>query len=429
MTQYRDVMRPIPVMLALLLALSPGAVAMQASAPTSSAHAQTSPADGPAAAQSDTTTMQMDTVRAASSGNTTAVMTLGTAPAQSEFDRPSIALGSSLATERGGIQSSLSIATLDQQLQAANSAEQKKQILNRYRYRIENHIISLKAEERQATQAFSNETMSKSEYLRTIARIDAEADGIRELAKAMQERAASVPRFSMETEANTLKGKLVTLEGPIRERIGRMLQGQAPPTRVYVETAKNGIVLSTIANGEYVREVVRMDRRNPGASDPIGRQVAQRKIVEQYPWAWNNSKSWGIDTIYGTTNVYRMYFRHAQGRLLVYYDAGTEEVFKEVQYKQLTGEHSVPPGPGVSNSSNNLTLVVNRTYPGGPLRVNLTNETGVPLQGDITVAGEPVGRTHADGTLWTLGPAEEFRVTATYRGRTVNVTTTPVNAS
>ncbi|NHN60839.1 MULTISPECIES: hypothetical protein [Halorussus] len=409
-------MRFIPVMLALLLALSPGAVAVQASAPTGSA------------AQPSAVAPTADAAQSADDRNTTNVMTLGTAPARTAFDAPSLALGSSLAMDRGEFRAELGVKALDRQLRAANSTEEKKQILNRYRYRIENRIISLKAAEQQATQAFSNGTISKSEYLRTLGAIDSEVTDVKRLITAMQARASAVPRFGMQTEANTLKGKLVTVEGPIRDRISATMRGEQSPARVYVATAENGVVLSTIVNGEYVREIVRTDRRNPASSKDSSMTAARQSVIAQYPWTYNHSSFTGADSRYGTTNIYQITFQHDQGELVVYYDGGTESVFREIQYKRLTGQTPLPTGPAVSNTSENVTLTVNRTFAGGPLRVRLTNATGAPIQGEITVAGDAVGRTGSDGVLWTLGPAEQFRVSATHDFTTVNVTAAPVEA-
>ncbi|NEU58478.1 hypothetical protein [Halorussus sp. MSC15.2] len=356
-------------------------------------------------------------------------MTLGTAPARTAFDSPSLALGSSLTMDRGEFRTELTVKSLGQQLQATDSVEKKKQALNRFRYRIENRIISLKANEQQATQAFSNGTISKSEYVRTLASIDAEVADIRKLITEMRTRANSVPRFEMQTEAHTLRGKLVSLEGPVRNRITAAIRGEEPPIRVYVGTGTNGIVLSTIVNGKYVREIVRHDRRNPAASGDSTLGSARKDIINQYRWAFENRKSTATNALYGTNNIYRMQMTHTHGKLVVYYDGGTESVFREMQHKRLNGETPLPTGPSVSNTSENVTLTVNRTFAGGPLRVKLTNATGAPVQGDVTVAGDPVGRTNSDGVLWTLGPAEPSRVSATYDFTTVNVTAAPVESS
>lgn len=417
-------------MLALLLALSPGAVAFQTPAPTAQPPVQhPAPEVGhlpaetgqPAVAQSD---------RSTSEGNTTSVMTLGGDPDRTAFVKLSLSLGNALATDYEDFETQLSVNSLDQQLRNADSVEDRQQVLNRYRFRIENRIISLQAEERKAMAAFSNGTISEREYLRQLGHIDAQAAEIRDALDVIQSRSENVPRFTLESEVSALEGQLVTLEGPVRERISRATRGEAVPVRVFVSTTRSGIVLSSIIGSDYVREVVRLDRRNPGQSTRLSNIEAQRVVLDRYPWAPNHTDSGGIITSgFASTNVYYVSVSHQHGDLVTYVDGGTEQIFREIQHKRLVGENSLPPGPGVNGSSENLTLVVNRTYAGGPLRVQLINATGEPLQGEITVDGEPAGRTSVNGVLWTLGPTESFSVSATYDGRTVNLTTTPVDAN
>jgi len=399
-------------MLALLLALSPGAVAVQASAPTAPAPAQN----------------EDDSIRPGSDANTTSVMMLGAVPEQTGFDAPSMALGSSLAIDRSGVESKLGVAVLDEKLQNAETIEQKHQILVRFQYQIENRIISLKARERQSTQAFSNGTISEAQYLRALGRIDAEAEQLRSIALALEERSRNVRGLSMSSLVSTVDGKLATLEGPVRDRISRSLHGESPTERVFVATADTGVVLSTIAGDTYVREIVRHDYRNPSESGSLTLLEAQQAVYERYTWA-NNNPSRGTSTSpYGTTNVFSVTVKHPHGSFVAYLDGGTEKVFKEIQHKRLTGDTPLPTGPSVTNTSENLTVAVNRTYAGGPLRVELTNETGAPVSGEVRIDGELVGRTNADGFLWTLSPADRFEVSASYDFRTVNLTATPVQS-
>lgn len=422
-------MRLIPVTLALLLALSPGVVALQAS--TTAPATDVAWADGTVERSGDVVGPSDDatdgpdgTVESVTYRNTTAVMTLGTDPARTNFDSPSFSLGNTLAMDRDVFWTRLSVDTLDRQLEAARSAEKKKQILIRYQYRIENRIISLKARERKVTSAYSNGTISERNYLRTLGQIDAEADEIRSVINVMNARAENVPRFDLDTEALTLKGHLVTVEGPVRDRISRVVRGQTASTRIFVSTSRHGVALSTIAGDTYVREIVLQDLRDPSAAPNLSHLEAKNRVIEHY---FGSHEARGTDTIrLGTTDIFSVSVNHEHGDLIAYVDGGTKNIFKEVQYKRLTGNESLPPGPGVVNATGNVTLTVNRTYPGGPLRVKLTNATGAPLRGQVTVAGEPVGRTNSEGVLWTLGPAEQFRVTATYEDATINVTATPV---
>jgi len=427
-------MRHIPVMLALLLALSPGAVAFQAAAPSASVAAESpsdasvaeSPSDVPSAAQSDAD----QPASTAPNENTTNVMTLGTEPTRSAYDSPALALGNSLAMDYDESRTDLAVETLDQRLSTAETDERRKQILNRYRYQIENRIISLKAEERRVTNEFSNGTMSEREYLTTLGHIDAEAGEIRTLVDAIESRSEDVSRFDLQTDVSMLNGNLVSLEGPVRDRIGRTVRGETSPLRVYVSTSDSGIVLSAIFGDVFVREAVRLDHRNQDTSSKLSLIEAQNVVLDRYSWASQNMDSDGTNTYgFGSTNVYFVSVSHQHGDVVAYVDGGTQQVFNEIQHKQLFGENSLPPGPTVNESAENLTLGVSRTYSGGPLRVKLTNATGEPVQGDISIDGEPIGRTTQNGVLWTLGPTEEFRVSATYDGRTVNVTTTPMDAS
>ena len=415
-------MRLAPVMLALLLALSPAAVAVQASAPATSA----------SAVSPTSSVEQTDTFHQTVTENTTAVLTLGSEPKRTAFDSPSASLGSSLSAERSEVQTQLDTRSLDQQLQAASSSEQKQQLLTQFRYQIENRIISLKARERQAASEFSNGSISATEYVRTLGRIDAEAEEVRHAIRVLDKRVGSVSNFGMPGIDRTLNGKLATLEGPVRHRVSQLSQSRAAPTRIYAETTDTGVVLSMIVDGTYVREAVRLDARTPSAANSISLREAQNQIYQQYPWALNHTN--GPTTIeqYRVANIYSVTMHHQHGNFTAYLDSGTEKVFKETQFKYLTRQQSLPPGPGVQNTtstalgSENVTLTVNRSYAGGPLRVELTNETDAPLNGQVTVGGHSIGKTGSDGVLWALSPAKQFRVSATYEGTTINQTVTPI---
>jgi hypothetical protein len=417
-------------MLALLLALSPVAVALQASAP-----AAPTPAERPSAV---TGQPDGDATAPPENRTTTTVMGLGTDPARTAFYSPSLALGSSLTIAHDGFETQLGVESLDRELEAAETSPEKQRILNRFRYHIENRVISLKAKERQLTSAFSNRTISKSEYVRSLGLIDAEAAEIRDAITILNEYAKST---QLGIDAQALKAKLVTVEGPVRNRIAKTLQGDADPTRVYVATADAGIVLSTIAGGTYIREIYRSDNRDPSQQQSITVGEAMDDVIRpRYPWVsdtnhWTGSRTWGSRRrVFPPIQSIKYTYFHPHGRLTAYVDAGTAKVYREIQHKRLTGDQSLPPGPAVTNTTvskfgQNLTLTVNRTYPGGPLRVKLTNVTGVPLQGRITVGGEPVGRTNENGVLWTLGPADQFVVNATHEGTSITVTTAPVESS
>lgn len=404
-------MRLAPVMLALLLALSPGAVAVQTAAPIDGSTSTTTPLESRATVQTE-------------NQNTPATLTLGKEPQRKSFETPPVSLSDSLAANRNKVETDLTIGTFARQFQTVKSRADKQQLLNRFRYQIENKIISIESREQRASRAFNNGSITSREYARTLGQIDIQAEHLQQQINAMRERANSVSRFNMDSEADTLQGKLVTLEGPVRDRIGKTMQGRATSTNIYIATAESGVVLATITDSTYIREVTRYDLRNPGAKDEVSGSLTESRdmINDHYPWATNHT-SGSRASLFGTTNVYREIKSHTQGELTAYLDGGTEAIFREIQHKHLRPQ--LLTGPTVRNSTEDLTLNVNRTYPGGPLRVELLNATGAPLDGTVTVAGEEIGRTGSDGILWTLGPTRQFQVSATHDFTTVNVTTRP----
>ena len=405
-------MRFAPVMLALLLALSPGVVAVQTTAPSDDA---------------SLTERESSTTKQPVRRNTTAVLTLGSEPQRTSFETSTLSLGSALSADRNEVAATVSIESLKYQLQSADSASKKKLILNRYRYQLENRVISLQAREQRVMEGFNNGSLSAAGYARKLADIDAESRALLRKTKALKKQVESVPGFAMPYIERTIRGKLLTLQGPVRQRIGLSLRGEAPAVRTYLATSKTGIALTMVENGQYVREVVRKERRKPGATSQLNLDQARSIVYEEYTWAKNNPDRGTSTDPYGTTNVYSVTIDHSHGRLTAYLDGGTKKIFKETQYKRLAGSQSLPPGPGVENTSENTTLIVNRTYPGGPLRVELVNATGAPLDGTVTVAGTEIGRTGPDGVVWTLGPPRQFRVSATHDAETVTLVARPTD--
>lgn len=402
--------RAPPVVLAVLLVLSFPAAGLQ---PSASATAVSSSVDG-------TSEPVRPTVN-----DTTAHMTFDAdVSVQTSFAASSLALGNALAMDRSGMETQIDTFTLDERLASAERREQEKQVLNTYKYNIEQRIISLLARERTAIRNFKNGSLSTRGYVRTLARLDAEAADVREAIDKLETRADRIPKFSMEQEAWSLKADLVVLEGPVRDRVASSLQGIAPPTRVYVASTDTGVVLSAIVDGEYVREALRSDYRNPSEQDRLTLPGAKELVLDQYPWAAANRITTNTDGRYGK-NVYRVTILHSHGKLTAYVDGGTERVFREYQRKNLLGIDSVPTAEAVTNATDGANLLVNRTYAGGPLRIRLVNETGAPLDGTVAVDGRTVGATGDDGVLWTVAPGERFTVSATRGSTTINATVTP----
>jgi hypothetical protein len=204
-----------------------------------------------------------------------------------------------------------------------------------------------------------------------------------------------------------------------------VLQGQSNPTRFYVATSADSVVLSTIVGDAYVREAYRGDVRNR-TTDRMSPEEAFDIANRSYSTIWDLR----TDTeILGSGDSYLVRVSYPGGDLSAFVDSGSRNVFKEFQRRPLA---DVDRGALVSDTRDGLRLQVNRTYPGGPLRVRLTEaSTGDPVDANVTVGrdgGESrlVGATGDDGVLWTVSPGSRFTVTAIRGNSVVLVTTSPV---
>jgi hypothetical protein len=133
--------------------------------------------------------------------------------------------------------------------------------------------------------------------------------------------------------------------------------------------------------------------------------------VNLYPWAFANDPSARGARGFGNTSVYRISVDHTHGSLVSYLDGATQNVFREVQRKQLV---SIPLDTRVANNTTSLRLQVNTTHESGPMHVEVTRpKTGLPVVSEVTVDGERVGTTDTDGDLWTVRPRGPTRINAT----------------
>ncbi|ELZ94515.1 DUF7094 domain-containing protein, partial [Haloferax sulfurifontis] len=117
------------------------------------------------------------------------------------------------------------------------------------------------------------------------------------------------------------------------------------------------------------------------------------------------------------------------GQLTAYVDSGTGRVFKESQTRPL---ESITTRDTASGVRDGLALTVDRTYPGGPLRIQLNeSETGDPVDANVTIGLEAsqestlLGHTGSDGTIWTVSPSASYTVTVIRGNSAVVLTTAP----
>lgn len=306
----------------------------------------------------------------------------------------------------------LETIALRNRIQATESTETRATRTRSALDSISQRAETLRDRQRQAIVAYGEERISGRELLLRLAEIRLTAAALTERVQMLDRLAEETPGLELnESRIQALAFDLRTFGGPVTDRVTAGLQGETGTVRVYIETGAESVVLTTITNEAYVREVYRGDLRQSGdrGIDPT---VARNVTVASYPEIWRLRTGTPSGQGSGATFVYNI--DHRNGSLTAFIDAGSERVFKEYQRIPL---ENASIGPAVNRTQDDLTLRVNRTYPGGPLRVSLVDATtGDPVDAVVRI-GPPggdsvrVGRTGPDGILWTLAPRERFQVT------------------
>lgn len=392
-----------PVILALLLALAAPVAAVPSSAPSAQDSVATSD------------------IRVYAPENTSAILTLGEdADETRAFVRPSLDLGTTLAIQKDAMNRRLSSDSFETQLSGFESESAKRDLIFKYATQTQSRTEALEQREQNARQGFRDGSLSALEYVRTLARINEEAERLR-IELDLIEMYTKQIQFPLNEYLGILDKRLLSLQGPIRDDTVEVMNGKTSPNRIYVETAENGVVQATIRDGVYVRSIYRSDLRNLKTGGNLNSTKQEDFLSNSYPWAMGaNNKGWGLNEIWDSSH-YSYFVDHKHGEISGVLDMGTEQMFIETQRKYLTrsavsrhqAEATTPKGPSVTANESGLLLTVNRSYPGGPMYVALQdNETGEFVEGTVAIDGETVGQTSADGGLWTLSPAGSFHVSA-----------------
>ncbi len=357
--------------------------------------------------------------------NTSSHLSLGT-PTRSDTYSPSMSLSTALEMDRNELLEQKKRYTLDEQLSKVDDSSKKEQLLIKFRSNIEVQLSELKSDERSASEQFTNQEIGTRTYVQRLALLDSKGKDVERSIEYMLSKKKDVIQFP--PEEWKLRTDLIPLQSRVRDYAARSFRGNGDSRSLYVATTEDGVVLSMVHGNQYIREAYRPDYRNVSKSSQLSISEVSNLTVNSYPWIVKRSES---GTPHSDTDVRykkgasRTLIYYSQGLTEAYLDTGTEKIYREIQYKLLTGDNHIPYGTAIRNNSTNLELTVNRTYPGGPLRVELTDSSGEPVQGKVRIGETPVGNTGTSGTMWTVSPRGTYTVTATNSSETVNVTLSP----
>lgn len=366
-----------------------------------------------------------------SQSNTTEYLAIPASSVRTErFGTARLSVSDALDADVGRLTAAFTGQQLSRAYVAAGTDAERRRVLRRAADRLATRIDTLESRERDALAAYNAGEITTTEYLRQLAVHHVRAEAIRQAVLALNERAERTDRSPVTTtEIARFDARLLPLRGPVRNRIAQVVEGDEDTFhRFYVETSSSAVILAMVHESEgrtqYVREAYLADNRRPAQPDSFGGSIfaAFDRFKDIYPWAWNHQDGFSSgSTELRHVGVYQFTVVHPQGELTAYLDGGTNTTYLEYQHKTVS---EIPTGTTVSNVSDGLRLVVNRSRTGGPLEIRVVNATtGEPVDASITVDEHSLGRTGADGRLWTIAPPVRFTVVATINDRRVSVDT------
>ncbi|WP_232686585.1 DUF7096 domain-containing protein [Halobacterium zhouii] len=398
--------RATPALAALLLVIAgvaPAAVA------TGTMSAPVQPADDPVVGVSE---------------NTSRVLLLTDADAAA-FQDASPTVTKALAAGHASLSIEFKREQIDRKLSRVDSEAIEHAILENATDWAAARLAALQERERTARAAFASGDITAAEYVLTLGMIHAEAAKLAAFLDGSSDEGTlySYARgySDIRSEVSRISAQTALVRGPVRERVATVVRGDREAIRVHVTTG-NGVMLSTIDGDQYVRETIRPGNADPELAEDFSNDIIQ-KFNTIYPWLDNSS--FGPSIFFRGGYAYYYTTNHGHGRISVYMDATTNDVYAEYQWKTLA---ELPFEIGESTTEGNTTLNVSRTYAGGPLHVATQNRSGAPTDTRIYVNGTLVGSTGSDGELWTISPAGTYNVTAGQSpvSAEVNVTARPV---
>lgn len=276
---------------------------------------------------------------------------------------------------------------------------------------VEAEVDDLESRERSAIRAFNREELTSRELLIELARIHLTASELRDRTDMLESHAETLDEGTISSDrSQRIKDDLRMFSGPMRAHTVSVLRAERPADRILVETSETAVTMSTIDDGQYIREVNRRSLRGSGSSQ-LSDERTEEITAQRYPALWNRKTSWSVNEL---NSAFVVSVSFDQGQLRTFTDGPTERTFIEHQRLPL---EDVITGSETTKEQDGLDVTVEQTYAGGPLRLTVVDaSTGEPVEVTVTVGqdgreSQTVGKTDTDGTLWTLSPRDSFTIT------------------
>jgi hypothetical protein len=396
-------MRPRSVLLAALLLVS--SVAGAASLP------------GLAASTPDVAVTS--SVELAQNRTQTNVLTLTESNVQrTNFTQPGSNASAALAIRETRLSRQLNAERTEAKLAELDTDAERQAYIRRALTEVEIRTSELRQEERTAFREHSTGERSTTALASDLARIDTAAAQLSQNASRLAAAAEEIEGFTVQSRVGAVRLELRTLQGPVRGHVADVLRGGAEPSRIYVNTAADGVVLTSITDDTYVREVYDGSRRLTTSDSQITIEDIEPLMLDSYPVLMKRGGNLQATSV-RESDIWLTKVPYRRGNLTAFIDKDVPgSVFKEEQTYRL---NRTPPTEQLNSSRVGLQLSVYPSYPGGPMLVTVENaRTGDPVRADVSLISPPrsnsepvqVGTTNNSGALWVVSPKENFTVQA-----------------
>ncbi|AQL42873.1 hypothetical protein BV210_09175 [Halorientalis sp. IM1011] len=357
----------------------------------------------------------------ATTGNTSNYLELDRTT-RSQFGNASLDLGAAVAADSAQLRETFAIETGVERFRSAPNTSAKTAVLRDQSAEIRNRTAALRQYQRRTIQQFDDGHIPAEVVFRRLAMIDSRARTIEDSALRLQGIAQFTPRytipFEIDNQLTNARERAGLFYTDPRENLRASLVGTRDTKQYLVQTGGSGFVLAGADSSRqsYTREGYIDNRFQQSGSDRFDGDfgAALDYVSDLYPWAGTDRNQRGseddIDSL--LASIYQVSITHKHGELETYLDGSNADVFMEVQDKRLS---RLPVTSTVSetNATADLTVDANLTHETGPMELTVRDTTtDDPVDARITVDGQFVGETGADGTLWTIQPDETVDVEA-----------------
>lgn len=276
--------------------------------------------------------------------------------------------------------------------------------------RLDARADALAARQDRVVEAYNAGELTTAQFLRELAVVDVTAREVDAQLQRLEDRPDVLLPSALENRVFAIQTDLIPLTGEARALAAAALRGERPGGGTYVVTAERGFVVASMDGDRFVREATLPENHGPAGQDnfvtdedPTGVNNANDRARELYPWTYANS----LPGLQRKATVYTVSLDHPHGSLVTYLDGASTDVFSERQTLRVDRL----PTESTANLTGSVALRVNRTYGTGPMRVAAADPvTGESLDAVVVVNGDAVGRTGADGAVWTVTPQESVRI-------------------